>query len=406
MMKKALFAAAIFIGFTSHSQCATNAPYTDDVEAHTATTSLATSLCWNADALTAYDWNISSADTPSNNTGPNTANSGTNFFYIEASSGTTGDKATLTSPDVDVTSLTLPMIRFYHHMTGAQIGSLNIEAWDGVTWTSVGNITGQQQATQAEAWELREITLPGYTGVIKIRFIATSAGTFEGDISLDDISIIEAPTCPAPSSILVTASDLTSATFSWTNGGTETEWELEYGPVGFTPGTGTSVLTSTNPSTISSLTSNLLFQVYVSAVCTPGDSSTQTGPAAFNTFNQAPFMDWSPDCPTSGFIDISTSGTQVTLSDDDEVGISLPFPVLFQGALMIDATIGANGGAVLGTQSGNLGYGGNFNTLPDGTLFPWGDDLHAGSGGVYYQEIGTTPNRTLSFNGMMFLTSL
>ena len=105
-------------------------------------------------------------------------------------------------------------------------------------------------------------------------------------------------------------------------------------------------------------------------------------------------MDWSPDCPISGFFDISTSGKQVTLSDDDEVGISLPIPVLFQGALMIDVTIGANGGAVRGTQSGNVGYGGNFNTLPYGTLFPWGDDLHAGSGGVYYQEIGITPNRT------------
>ena len=380
--------------FAFTSACSTlMAPFSDDTEAHTATTTLTNSLCWNASALTGYDWNISSADTPSTNTGPNSANSGVNFFYIEASNGAAGDQATLTSPNIDVTSLTLPMVRFYYHMTGAQTGSLNIEAWDGVTWNSVGTIAGQQQTVQTDAWELREITLPGYTGITQVRFVATSAGTFEGDISLDDISIIEAPTCPAPSSILVTASDLTSATFSWTNGGTETEWELEYGPIGFTPGNGTSLLTSTNPSTISSLTSNQLFQIYVSAVCTPGDSSTQTGPIAFNTFNQAGYMDWSSDCPTSGLFDISTSGTQLTLSDDDEVGISLPFPVLFQGVLMNDVTIGANGGAVLGTQTGNVGYGGNFNTLPDGTLFPWGDDMHVAAGGVYYQELGTAPNR-------------
>ena len=381
--------------FSFTSACSTVfAPYTDDAEAHAPTTTLTNSLCWNANASTGYNWNISSSNTPSTNTGPNSANSGTNFFYMEASNGNIGDQATLTSPNVDVTSLTIPMVQFYYHMTGAQIGSLNIEAWDGSTWNSVGIITGQQQASQADAWELREITLPGYTGVIQVRFVSTSAGTYEGDISLDDISIIEAPTCPTPSSVMITASGLTSATFAWTNGGTETEWELEYGPIGFSPGTGTSVLTSTNPSTISSLASNQLLQVYVSAVCTPGDSSSQTGPLAFNTFNQPYFMDWNSDCPTTGFFDISTSGTQATLSDDDEVGVGLPFPVLFQGVLMNDITIGANGGAVLGTQTGNIGYGGNFNTLPNGTLFPWGDDMHVATGGVYYEEIGTAPNRT------------
>ena len=400
----AIDGVSLWVGpFAFTSACSTiTAPFTDDIEAHAATTSLSTSLCWNATATSGYTWNISSADTPSLDTGPNAANSGTNFFYMEASNGTTGDQATLTSPNIDVTALTVPMIQFYSHMTGTQIGTLEIEAWDGVAWNVVGTITGEQQATQADAWELREITLPGYTGVTQIRFTSTSAGTYEGDISLDDISIIEAPTCPTPSSIIVTASDLTSATFSWTMGGTETEWELEYGPVGFTPGTGTSVLTSTNPSTLSSLPSNQLFQVYVSAVCAPGDSSAQTGPVAFNTFDQAPFMDWNSDCPTSGFFDISSTGTQVTLADDDEVGINLPFTVLFQGIQMNDMTIGANGGAVLGTQTGNIGYGGNFNTLPDGTLFPWGDDMHVASGGVYYEAIGTAPNRIfiIQWNGV------
>ena len=126
--------------FAFTSACSTlMAPFSDDTEAHTATTTLTNSLCWNASALTGYDWNISSADTPSTNTGPNSANSGVNFFYIEASNGAAGDQATLTSPNIDVTSLTLPMVRFYY-MTGAQTGSLNIEAWDGVTWNSVGTM--------------------------------------------------------------------------------------------------------------------------------------------------------------------------------------------------------------------------------------------------------------------------
>ena len=51
--------------FAFTSACSTlMAPFSDDTEAHTATTTLTNSLCWNASALTGYDWNISSADTP------------------------------------------------------------------------------------------------------------------------------------------------------------------------------------------------------------------------------------------------------------------------------------------------------------------------------------------------------
>tara|TARA_R110002072_G_scaffold266303_1_gene425197 strand:- start:46704 stop:50543 length:3840 start_codon:yes stop_codon:yes gene_type:complete len=382
--------------FSFITACATfTSPWTDDVEAHAANTNLTNSLCWDATSTSLYDWNITSTGTtPSGGTGPLIANGGSNYFYIEASSGVVGDEATLTSPNIDVSALTLPMIRFYYHMTGGQIGTLNVEAWDGAAWNTVDVITGQQQVAQADPWLLRDVTLPGYTGIVQIRFRAVSAGTFEGDISIDDISILEAPTCPQPSNLMLTASDLTSGTFSWTNGGGESEWALEYGPVGFTPGTGTTVSTITNPSTITGLTSNQFYDVYVRAVCSPGDSSFYTGPVNFNTYDQAPFMDWNTACPTAGYIDISTSGTQLTtLADDNEEGMALPFPLLYQGLLMNDITIGANAGAVLGTQTGNVGFGGNFNTLIDGTLFPWGDDMHVASGGVYQEVQGVSPNQ-------------
>ena len=382
--------------FSFTTACATStSPWTDDVEAHLANVNLTSSLCWDATSTTAYDWNITgTGTTPSGGTGPNVANSGTNYFYTEASSGTTGDEATLTSPNIDVTALTLPMIRFYYHMTGAQIGTLNVEAWDGTVWNTVDVITGQQQGTQADPWLMRDITLPGYTGVIQIRFRAVSAGTFAGDISIDDVSIFEAPTCPQPSNFIVTASDLTSGTFSWTNGGGESEWALEYGPVGFTPGTGTSVLTATNPSTITGLTSNQFYDVYVRAICTPGDTSFYTGAVSFNTYDQPTYMDWNTACPTAGFIDISGTGTDMLLTDDSEAGITpLPFPVLFQGLLMNSITIGDNGGAVLGTSTGNVGFGGNLNTLANGTMLPWGDDLFPGDGAAYTEVTGTAPNQ-------------
>ena len=61
---------------TTQAQCITEiAPWTDDVEAHTPTTALDSSLCWGAVDFTNYDWNIDGAgSTPSSGTGPNSAN--------------------------------------------------------------------------------------------------------------------------------------------------------------------------------------------------------------------------------------------------------------------------------------------------------------------------------------------
>jgi hypothetical protein len=100
----------------------------------------------------------------------------------------------------------------------------------------------------------------------------------------------------------------------------------------------------------------------------------------------------STDCPTGGYIDISSTGTPTNLADDGEIGVVLPFPFLYQGTLINDITIGNNGGIELGTLTGNIGYGGNMNNLNDG-LHPWGDDLDSETGNVYYETIGTAPNR-------------
>ena len=97
-------------------------------------------------------------------------------------------------------------------------------------------------------------------------------------------------------------------------------------------------------------------------------------------------MDHSTECPTAGFIDISATGTNLLLADDGESSVDpLPFPILFQGTLMNNMTVGNNGGLQLGAIGAEIGYGGVFTTLPDGTMFPWGDDLDDETGNVYYE---------------------
>ncbi|MFT3794458.1 choice-of-anchor L domain-containing protein [Flavobacterium sp.] len=92
------------------------------------------------------------------------------------------------------------------------------------------------------------------------------------------------PTCPRPTNIQTTAADLTSLSFTWTAGGTETAWEyaivLDGDPV---PTTWLPV--GTNSVTINTdLTQGTAYDFYVRAVCIPGeDISVPAGPHSANT---------------------------------------------------------------------------------------------------------------------------
>ncbi|MEP0480840.1 MAG: fibronectin type III domain-containing protein, partial [Nonlabens sp.] len=98
------------------------------------------------------------------------------------------------------------------------------------------------------------------------------------------------PTCPVVTNTgfsMVTAND---AEISWTNGGSETEWQIEYGVSPYTPGSGgVTVQATTNPATISGLSSITTYDVYVTAVCVAGsDLSNPVGPVTFTTTESCP----------------------------------------------------------------------------------------------------------------------
>jgi hypothetical protein len=58
----------------------------------------------------------------------------------------------------------------------------------------------------------------------------------------------------------------TSIELSWDEN-EETSWEVEYGPVGFVPGTGTVAATSQNSYNIEGLTTATTYEIYVRANC-------------------------------------------------------------------------------------------------------------------------------------------
>lgn len=91
--------------------------------------------------------------------------------------------------------------------------------------------------------------------------------------------------CPNPSGFTATGATTSTVDLSWTPGtGAETEWNIQYGPSGFTIGSGTVVNTNNNTlEQLTGLNSGTAYQYYVQAVCGNGYTSLYNGPFTFAT---------------------------------------------------------------------------------------------------------------------------
>lgn len=115
-------------------------------------------------------------------------------------------------------------------------------------------------------------------------------------------------TCATPTAIEVTAYDV-AAEVTWTSAEQGATYTVEYGPTGFTPGTGT-VITGTQgvdgpPVLINGLTLSTAYDLYVTLDCGGGDLSGQVGPIEFTTID-APLA---PNALCANALPISCGGT-------------------------------------------------------------------------------------------------
>jgi hypothetical protein len=89
-----------------------------------------------------------------------------------------------------------------------------------------------------------------------------------------NLTIVTPPTCLPSNNLTVANVGETSLDLGWAANGVATSWNIEYGPAGFTPGTGTMILNvTTNPYTITGLTGNSNYDFYVQGDCGGGDLS-------------------------------------------------------------------------------------------------------------------------------------
>jgi protein associated with RNAse G/E len=93
-----------------------------------------------------------------------------------------------------------------------------------------------------------------------------------------------APVCPDPTNLALVKLGFSFVEASWTTGGSNI-WNVEYGPVGFTPGTGTRISSvTTNPLSISGLSPATAYELYIQDTCNSINASNWIGPLSFTTF--------------------------------------------------------------------------------------------------------------------------
>ena len=122
-------------------------------------------------------------------------------------------------------------------------------------------------------WQDMEVYFNNYTGTghyIAFKNVYTTTAT---TIYIDNLEIFAIPSCPRPTALTVSNITSNSVNLDWTEAGTATQWQIQYGATGFTLGTGTIINTSIHPANIPSLTPSTSYDFYVRAICGVGDTS-------------------------------------------------------------------------------------------------------------------------------------
>ncbi len=186
----------------------------------------------------------------------------------------------------------------------------------GISWTTIQTWT---EANQPEhTGENFSIEIPSVTSPIARFAIFASDGTVDDsedyDFFIDNFKVRTIPTCPVFTDLEVSNTLSTTSDLSWIPSGIELSWEIEYGEIGFTQGTGTSINT-TNPNyTLTGLDQETAYQAYVRGICGAADSSFWVGPVSFTTLI-------SHDIQVLNFV--SPVSQACMLTSDEEVVITI-----------------------------------------------------------------------------------
>jgi|GEM_PF-1084544 len=238
--------------------------------------------CWSQEyvSIENRDWIFGSGNGASN---PPSAHGGSYNAYLKDGSYSPG-KTKLITPKIDLSSLSTAQMNFWHTQDiyfGAQ-DELKVyyKTSASGSWNLLADYTNQ-----LSSWQHDSLSLPNLSSDY---YIAFEGNAISGNgVCIDDVSIKTGQSCPFPVNLQTENIASASADLCWTEGGSAVEWEIEWGPTGFTQGTGTTIQSvTTNPVSLTGLSSLTDYDWYVRAKCSPLSASRWTGPVSFTTTEQ------------------------------------------------------------------------------------------------------------------------
>ena len=192
------------------------------------------------------DWRTHNGGTASNGTGPSSGyGNGGKYLYLEASGGCNFEEAILYSPCIDLSSSFAPELEFAYHMYGSAMGTLIVEIFNGTSWSTLLNESGDKGNT----WQVETVDISAYAGdTVLLRFRGITGGGYQSDLAIDNISVVDNIGTPIADFTVSTASPClnTAVTLMDQSSKSPTSWVWNITPATYTFTNGTSA-TSQNP---------------------------------------------------------------------------------------------------------------------------------------------------------------
>lgn len=229
--------------------------------------------CWNSIPYDYYGTDIPYVDSYS------TANNGSKYMYFYGGGASSSSIAILPEFEESISGLVLS---FYYKNSSVNANYAKLK---------VGYITDPSDASSFVAVEtLDQVT--SYAKVGPFAFTGAPAGAhmairFAGGSSaygtayLDDITVDIAPSCMQPSGVKATSVTDEGAVISWTAGGSETAWALQYKR--YDGDWSADINVTTASYTLTGLDANTNYYVRVKALCGGEDVSDWTNSLNFKT---------------------------------------------------------------------------------------------------------------------------
>ena len=301
-------------------------PYTENFDNYTASTSTRPN-CWS--------FPVTYSDAPYITS--NYYSSSPNSLYFQSE---TTNPTTAVSPqfDVDIHTLRVKFMLKAESTTSSgtfEIGVMsdpaNVSTFESVRIIQPANTSWNQYVVDFDS-----TTLSGPGQYIAFRQNSNSSVWYYW---LDNVMVMNIPTCPEPDNLISTANTSTSITIDWTPNGGESAWNIMYGVTGFDPANGTVVPVTTHPYEVPNLETDSTYDFYVQADCGGGDESIWVGPY---TLKPGTYI-----MPTTGNNTLTTCDMVIY----DDGGLTGDYASNCESYLTINPTDASNLIAIQGTLS-------------------------------------------------------